>query len=385
MPGLTKFEYDQICWAKFGQIWWPSMICNEEHGSNCFIKSKGKITQYFVYFFGPKYEYAWIPEQSLFDFKSNQKENFLKNKKLPTGKNLTVWNEAVEDATCFENESNDEKELYFYKKYKQHHTKKQYKKSIAKFTKTKVNFGNFRIMLKKRVNDKIPKTCEEEICDIQKIQEEVIFTKKTKLDDESLLLKYGIKPSCVKLMKLVDIPQKSLNKITNDPIEENVIESPSLENGNELKNLSVIDICDVSMALEDDSESIKEVEIIKPEILSDVSMEIIPEQNSHEMTAINENKDLCNNLPLTPNSSNGSFSTDCSCSPQSTKKLGIMSIKIESVESIVDLVKKDNEPLTNLTQNSFFDSPLKTFDTYNDKFLVKLDRIKKNLRARSLN
>lgn len=124
MSGKTKFEYDQLCWAKFGQIWWPAMICNEEHGSNCFIRKKGKSTQYFVYFFGPKYEYAWITEHHLLNFKSNLKEDFFKNKKLPTGKSFANWQCAIEEATCFENESNDEKELFFYKKYKQHHSGK---------------------------------------------------------------------------------------------------------------------------------------------------------------------------------------------------------------------------------------------------------------------
>ena len=109
----------EIYWSKLkGYPWWPAMISREEHGSNKFIRVRVRnITEYFVQFFGTRYEYAWVTENSMCKFKHTDTKQYMETVK-GSKKYKDILDQAIDEANIYLNESEEEKGIYFYKKYK---------------------------------------------------------------------------------------------------------------------------------------------------------------------------------------------------------------------------------------------------------------------------
>jgi hypothetical protein len=68
----VKHKVGDLVWAKVsGHPWWPCIVSRDTSDGNIFVKAVGTTRQkrmYFVEFFGPSTEYAWVSEGSLIEY-----------------------------------------------------------------------------------------------------------------------------------------------------------------------------------------------------------------------------------------------------------------------------------------------------------------------------
>jgi histone-lysine N-methyltransferase NSD2 len=69
---VLKHKVGDLVWAKVsGHPWWPCIVSRDTSDGNIFVKAVGTTRQkrmYFVEFFGPSTEYAWVSEGCLIEY-----------------------------------------------------------------------------------------------------------------------------------------------------------------------------------------------------------------------------------------------------------------------------------------------------------------------------
>jgi hypothetical protein len=136
----VKYNADDLVWAKVsGHPWWPCMISPDVNENNMHVKSIGGTSRakrlYFVEFFGPSVEHAWVNEGCLIEYKGieafktyaqyevdqaptkSQKEKLAERFQLKVA--LTRrdhWERAVQEADEALSKRKAERKQYFYDK-----------------------------------------------------------------------------------------------------------------------------------------------------------------------------------------------------------------------------------------------------------------------------
>jgi hypothetical protein len=136
---LLKYHASDLVWAKVsGHPWWPCMISSDVNENNAHVKSIGSSRSkrlYFVEFFGPSVEHAWVNEGCLIEYKGieafktyaqdevdqaptkSQKEKLAERFQLKVA--LTRrdhWERAVQEADEALSKRKAERKQYFYDK-----------------------------------------------------------------------------------------------------------------------------------------------------------------------------------------------------------------------------------------------------------------------------
>lgn len=161
----TKYNIGDLVWAKLsGHPWWPCMISNSPNNQNTnenqetstlannlshvkYIGTTRQKCSYYVLFFGPSFEHAWVGESCLIEYKGieafksyaqnlvdqastkSRKERLAEKFQLKIASSRKEqWEQGVREADFALSKLVTERKLYFLKKY----SNKQKKKSNLK-------------------------------------------------------------------------------------------------------------------------------------------------------------------------------------------------------------------------------------------------------------
>lgn len=213
---VTNSPQNQI---KHGQIYliklkgfssWPGMIANDGAEDFWRVNSRGQI-EYFVQFFGDKYEFAWVTKNLLASFNQEMKLKAKASLKL---------NQAYNDAFRYFDLPIQKRIEYFYDKYLKHQSSK-----LKKNTSTKRK--------------------------LDEIDDETETQKAKKFDEKKYLQKYNIKDCYVNLKRLEEV-----TPIVYQDLEEIVKTTQSFSNLNEITDPSVALLHDDFILKPDNNEDI---------------------------------------------------------------------------------------------------------------------------------
>lgn len=158
----TKYNIGDLVWAKLsGHPWWPCMVSNSPNNQNTnenqetstlannlshvkYIGTTRQKCSYYVLFFGPSFEHAWVGESCLIEYKGieafksyaqnlvdqastkSRKERLAEKFQLKIASSRKEqWEQGVREADFALSKLVTERKLYFLKKY----SNKQKKKS----------------------------------------------------------------------------------------------------------------------------------------------------------------------------------------------------------------------------------------------------------------
>ena len=161
----TKYNIGDLVWAKLsGHPWWPCMVSNSPNNQNTnenqetstlannlshvkYIGTTRQKCSYYVLFFGPSFEHAWVGESCLIEYKGieafksyaqnlvdqastkSRKERLTEKFQLKIASSRKEqWEQGVREADFALSKLVTERKLYFLKKY----SNKQKKKSNLK-------------------------------------------------------------------------------------------------------------------------------------------------------------------------------------------------------------------------------------------------------------
>jgi hypothetical protein len=149
-----KYNVGDLVWAKLsGHPWWPCMISNSPNNQNTnesqetstfannlshvkYIGTTRQKCSYYVLFFGPSFEHAWVGESCLIEFKGieafkSYAQNLVYQASTKSGKERLAdkfqlkiassrkeqWEQGVREADFALSKLIPERKLYFLKKY----------------------------------------------------------------------------------------------------------------------------------------------------------------------------------------------------------------------------------------------------------------------------